>query len=260
MDDVLDWIGDQLLAAERRPLPRQRASLALASRRRLALAVAVGLLLVLLAAVADAAGIINVSALWQQEPNVPSPYGTAKSIPSDLSGAYAILRRARNSADALTGGVAGGNAAITTPGGNGQHYGASPALSRYLGKIDGTAFWLVPGNRGSCVQTSNYGTVCTSNAHFETQGTSALLAGTAGYPSTVFGAIPDAATVTATTRAGTPAKVQRASNAFLVTGTNLATVTIHQQDGRDDTLDIPQTPAPGTAPSSGSSRPQQGAP
>jgi hypothetical protein len=258
MDDVLDWIGDQLLAAERRPLPRRRGSLTVAGRRRLALAAAIGLLLVLLAAVADAAGIINVSALWQQEPNVPSPYGTATSIPSDLTSAYAILRRAPNRADALTGGVAGGNAAITTPGGIGEHYGASPSLSRYLGTIDGTAFWLVPGNLGSCVQTSNYGTVCTSNARFETQGAAGLLAGTAGYPSTVFGAIPDAATVTATTRNGTPAAVQRASNAFLVTGTNLATVTIHQQNGHNDTLDIPQTPAPSGAPSAGPSGPQQG--
>jgi hypothetical protein len=258
MDDVLDWIGDQLLAAERRPLPRRRGSLAVAGRRRLALAVAVGLLLVLVAAVADAAGIINVSALWQQEPNVPSPYGTATSIPSDLAHAYAVLQRPRDAADALTAGAGGGNAAVTVPGGIGGHYGASPSLSRYLGKIDGTAFWLVPGNLGSCVQTSNDGTICTSNARFEIQGASGLLAGIAGYPSTVLGAIPDAATVTATTRDGTLATVQRASNAFLVTGTNLATVTIHQQDGEDYTIDIPQTPAPGGAPSSGISGPQQG--
>jgi hypothetical protein len=253
MDDILDWIGGQLLIAERRPLRRHRA-LTIPTGRRVVLVAAAVVLMVLLAAVADAAGLINVSALWQQQPNVASPEGVATSIPSDLAEAYAVLRQPRDSADALTGGPAGGYAAITVPGGGGGHYGASPSLSRYLGTIDGTAFWLVPGNLGSCLQTSNDGTSCTSNARMETTGTLGLLAGMAGHPSTVLGAIPDTASIAATTTDGSPATVQRASNAFMVSGTNLETVTIHPQNGRNYTIDIPETPAPGgIGPASGAS-------
>ena len=253
MDDILDWIGGQLLIAERRPLRRHRA-LTIPTGRRVVLVAAAVVLMVLLAAVADAAGLINVSALWQQQPNVPSPEGVATSIPSDLAEAYAVLRQPRDSADALTGGPAGGYAAITVPGGGGGHYGASPSLSRYLGTIDGTAFWLVPGNLGSCLQTSNDVTSCNCSARLATTGTLGLLAGMAGHPSTVLGAIPDTASIAATTTAGSPATVQRASNAFMVSGTNLETVTIHPQNGRNYTIDIPETPAPGgIGPASGAS-------
>jgi hypothetical protein len=242
MDDVLDWIGAQLLRAEREPIPHRPTLRRLRSsaRRhtRISVVAAVLALTVACAAVADAAGVLNVSALWQQQPNVPSPYGTATSIPRGLASAYAILRTPRNpTIDALPNNP-NGVGAITVTGGGGGHYGVNPALSRFAGTVDGESFWLVPGNLGSCVDTTSDGSICTSNTLMSSGGAQGLLASTTGAADTFLGIVPDAATVTATNRDGTPAPVNRSGNAYIVTGDpNLQSVTVHEANGDKYTND-----------------------
>jgi hypothetical protein len=248
MDDVLDWIGQQLLRAEREPIQRSLRLQRSASRfrgwtrlhARISIVAAVLAATVACAAVADAAGVLNIPALWQQEPNVPSPEGTATSIQPGLASAYAILRTPRNpTIDALPDNP-NGVGAITVPGGGGGHYGANPALSRLAGTIDGQSFWLVPGNLGSCVDSTSDGSICTSNARMSSEGTLGLLASTTGGTDSFWGIVPDSATVTATNRDGSPAPVSRSGNAFIVSGDpNLQGVTIHEADGHESTNDVP---------------------
>ncbi len=207
------------------------------------MAVAILTLTVAFAAIADAAGVLTLPAFWQQEPNVPWPEGTAMSIPGSLASSFAILRAPRQpTIDALP---PGGDAAITTPGGIGGHYGANPALSRYAGTIDGTSFWLVPGNLGSCGYTSNEGTICTSNARMSSQGTQGLLVPDAGGPDTFLGIVLDNATVTATNNDGSHAPVSRSGNAYIVSGDpNLHSVTVREANGQDHANDVPSQPPP----------------
>lgn len=198
------------------------------------------------AAIADAAGVINLPAIWQQEPNVPSPEGTAATVPADLAAAYAILRAPRQAADALP---AAGQAAMTTDGGGGGHYGVNTALSRFAGSIGGVSFWLVPGNLGSCVYTSSDGSFCTSNTRVATEGIQGLLVPDAGGAVTFIGIVPDAATVTAANDDGSAAPVTRSGSAYVVTGDPLlGWVTVHEAGGAEDTSDAPTGSPPGAPP------------
>ena len=256
MDDVLDWIGEQLLRAEHQPIPH-RSLLRRPSPRmpgwagrhtRLSAIAAVLTATVAFAAVADAAGVIQISALWQQEPNVPSPEGMATQIPPGLASAYAILRAPRNPAiDALPD-TPNGLEAIMVPGGGGGHFGVNPALSRFVGTIDGQSFWLIPGILGSCVDTTSDGSQCTSNANMTTHGS-------IGWVGDVLGVVPDGATVTATNSDGSSAPVLRSANAFVVPYESLLrTVTVHEASGHDWTLDMPSA----TGPTNASTQPSTG--
>jgi len=248
MDDVLDWIGQQLLNAEQTPIPhaaisQRRSRVRLLARRhtRISVAVAIVTLIVAFAAIADAAGVLTLPAFWQHEPDVPSPEGIASSIPSDLASSYAILRRPRNpTVDALPAYPPSG---LDAPGSFGPHYGVNVNLSRYAGTIDGTSFWLVPGNLGSCVHASNDGSICTSNENMEASGPQELLVpatGAAASAVTFLGIVPDNATVTAANTDGSSAPVLRSGSAYMVTGdTNLHSVTVHEANGTDYTNYVP---------------------
>jgi len=250
MDSVLDWIGEQLLQAEHQPIPdistRRRPSPRIASwtgrHTRISAIAAILAATVAFAAVADAAGVIRISALWQKQPNVPSPGGTATQIPPALVSAYAFLRAPRNPATDALPNNPNGLGAITVPGGGGGHYGVNPALSRLVGTINGESFWLIPGNRGSCVDTTSDGSICTSNANITTQGAVA-------WSGKLLGVVPDGAAVTATNSNGSSAPVLRAANAFIVPyEPRLRTVTVHEASGHDWTLDIPAATGPTSAP------------
>jgi hypothetical protein len=264
MDDVLDWIGQQLLRAEKQaPISHaattpSRSRVRLLARRhtRLSVAVAIVTLIVAFAAIADAAGVLTLPAFWQHEPDAPSPEGIASSIPTDLASSYAILRHARDpSIDALpepTG--------LDVPGSIGSHYGVNVNLSRYAGAIDGTSFWLVPGNLGSCMHASNEGSTCTSNENMEASGTQLLVIPATGGPAspvTFLGIAPDNATITATNTDGSIAPMLRSGNAYTVTGdTNLHSVTVHEANGHDYTNYVPAF-RPGGGPAARSIGPTQ---
>ncbi len=250
MDSVLDWIGEQLLRAEHQPVPHRSTVRRWSPRlpgwagrhTRTSGIAAILAATVAFAAVADAAGVMRISALWQQEPNVPSPAGMARQIPPGLASAYAILRAPRNPAiDALPDNP-NGLGAITVPGGGAGHFGVNPALSRFVGTINGQSFWLIPGNLGSCVDTTSDGSNCTSNENITTQGA-------VGWVGDVLGVVPDGATVTATNSDGSAAPVLRSANAFVVPyESRLRTVTVHEANGHDWTLDMPSATGPTSAP------------
>ena len=228
---------------------RLRLRTTVSRHTRMSVAVALLALIAASGAIANAAGVVSLPAFWQQEPAAPSPYGIAPSIPTDLASSFAILRRPRQPAiDALP---AAGAAAITA-GPGGQHYGVNTDLSRYVGAINGTSFWLVSGNLGSCVYTSNEGTTCTSNSRVGTEGTVALLVPVAAGADTFLGIVPDDATVTAANTDGSTAPVLRSGDAYMVTDdSSLHSVTVHESNGQAETNYAPTVRAPSndTAPS-----------
>ncbi|MGA2470990.1 MAG: hypothetical protein ABSG64_09905 [Solirubrobacteraceae bacterium] len=179
-------------------------------------------------AAADASGVLGPD--WNL--STPSPLGTAQSVPSVLSSAFAVMRRAPQPGDALPSG-AGANAVA---GGVAAHYGINTSLSRFVGTIDGTSFWLVAGSTGACLYTSNQGSICARDDPVVTSGF-------VGAGATFVGALPDGASITAANSDGSAAQVLRSGAAFEVPiDARLQSVTIHEANGNEETL-----PSPGNA-------------
>jgi hypothetical protein len=205
-----------------------------------------------LVTVAAASGAIaDPSLLAPPDLSAPSPLGTASSIPGDLASAFAILRRAPQPADALP----AGTSVTDVAGGLGAHYGINPSLSRFVGTVNGTAIWLVPGSAGACMYTPHSGGSCAPNSLVTSQGEFLALVPVAGGPNTLIGIAPDGASVTATNTDGTQGPVSRSGGAYIISGdANLREVTIHEADGRSLTLPSPRPYAP---PATGNGPPAQ---
>jgi hypothetical protein len=196
------------------------------------------------AAVIAAGAIAGVAFAGENAPpnlSSPSPSGEATSMPSELSSSFAILRRAKQSSDALSTAAAAG---VETAGGVSEHYGINASLARFAGSADGTAMWLVPGSTGSCVATDTAGGTCGPNDLMSQHGAVLALVPTSGGPATVYGIVPDNATVTATDAAGTQSSIPLSGNAFSVSGASAVSFTIHTASG-DITHTLPSgRPAP----------------
>ena len=176
-----------------------------------------------------AAGVIAGVAFASENalPNLssPSPSGKATSVPSELSSSFAILRQPRQGNDALSAAAASG---VDTAGGVSEHYGINPALARFAGSVNGTAIWLVPGSTGSCIATNTAGGICGPNDLISEQGAVLALVPTSGSSATVYGIVPDNATVTATDAAGNQRLIALSGNAFSVSAANAVSFTIHR--------------------------------
>lgn len=242
----LNRLETQLVAASRElsgapagPAYRARTRLPIFVRRHAYLSAALALVTVAGAsgAIADASGLFQGPDL-----SAPSPLGTASSIPSDMASSFAIFRRARApQIDALPAYPPPG---LDVSGGLGRHYGVNLNLSRFVGSVDGTSVWLVPGSTGTCMYTARDGGSCAANDLVATQGTVIALVPVAGGPDAFIGVVPDDASVTATNTDGTQGTVTRSGGAYSVTGdANLRSITIHEAAGHTLTL-----PAPGPAP------------
>jgi hypothetical protein len=256
----LNLLEAQLVAASRELSGAPAASTARARTRLRALVrrhtyISAVLALVTVAsasgAIADASGLLGGPDL-----TAPSPLGMASSVPSGLAASFAVLRRPRDPAvDAVpTAGTAG---AISVVGGIGQHYGVNLDLSRFVGTVDGSSVWLIPGSTGSCIYISgDGGGVCGPNDLASSmQGLVQHLVPVAGGATTFIGALPDGASVTATNTDGTRAPVSVSGAAFNVSGdTSLRSVTIHEADGQTLTLDG-RSSAPSPTPPAGGGMP-----
>jgi len=201
----------------------------------------IGLVAVVVAsgAFADASGVFSPD----RNLGTPSPLGTAKEVPPALVSAFAVMRRPPEPGDSLP----AGTPLDAVGGGLSAHYGINPALSRFVGTIDGTSFWLIAGSTGACLYTSNLGSICSRDDRVTTLG---LVANVGRY----FGILPDAASITATNPDGSSAPIARSGAAYEVLGNaNLATVTIHEGDGNELTLPSPASLAAGPSGRSGPS-------
>ena len=181
--------------------------------------------------VVAAGAIVGVAAAGENGPpdlSSPSPSGIASSIPSELSSAFAILRRAAQPSDALSAAAASG---VQTAGGLSQHYGINPSLARLAGSPDGTAVWLIPGSTGSCIALDKGGGSCGPNALVSQQGLLLAIVPTSGALPTVYGVAPDNATVTAKDATGAEKSIPLSGHAFSLNGATAVSFTIHTPSG-----------------------------
>lgn len=126
-----------------------------------------------------------------------------------------------------------------------RHWGVNPDLSRFMGAVEGTRIWLVPGSIGSCIYgPGGGGSACGPNGPIAEKGLMLALVPVNGSAPSIIGVVPDGATVTATNANRSPAPVSRSGNAYAISGDrNLRSFTIHDASGKTFT-----TPAPGRAP------------
>ena len=244
----LDLLEAQLLQASREltdasGAPAHRSPRTILRHHALPSALVAALALaVASAAITSSAGLLGLPLFWQHNPAAPSPHGMATSVPSELASSFSFFQRPRQPAiDSLPAAVVpymAHNAGVS-------HYGVNASLSRFAGTANGDPVWLVPGLEGSCLYGSgNLGMACTANERVATQGITGALVPVDGSPVTIFGVLPDGASVTARNSDGTNAHVARSGSAYTVAGDPaLATVAIHETSGHVYTLK-----APGKAP------------
>jgi hypothetical protein len=213
--------------------PRWRAY----TRRHRRLTTALALATVLTAS----AGIAVAACVLGPDLTSPAPGGTATSQPGSLTSSFAVLRRPRQAMDALP--AAGVLAMTTEPT---RHWGVNPNLSRFMGAIDGTRIWLVPGSIGSCIYGPGGGSVCGPNGPIAEHGLMAALVPVNRSAPSIIGVVPEGAVVTATNADGSPAPVSRSGNAYSISGDpNLHSFTIHDASGKTFTIPTPgREPAP----------------
>lgn len=172
----------------------------------------------------------------------PSPTGQATSVPSELLSSFAILRRSGQPSDALSSAAASG---VQTAGGTYQHYGINPSLARLAGSPGGAAVWLVPGTTGSCMALASGGGSCGPNDLVTQQGIALAIVPTSGAAATVYGVVPDNASVTAADSAGAQRSIALSGQAFVLTATNAVSYTIHTPSGGVVVHALPSTTPPG---------------
>ncbi len=198
--------------------------------RRLTAAVVLVVVLAASAGIALAAGVLG------PDLTSPAPGGSASSPPSSLTTSFAVLRRPRQAVDYLPD---PGTAAMSTA--PTRHWGVNPALSRFMGAVDGTRIWLVPGSIGSCIYgPGGGGSACGPNGPIAEKGLMLALVPVNGSAPSIFGVVPDDAIVTATNTDGSPAPVSRSGNAYSVSGDpNLRSFTIQDASGKTFTTSAP---------------------
>jgi len=176
----------------------------------------------------------------------PSPAGRTISVPSSLASAFAALRAASTSSDALSGAAA----ASITDTGVFAHYGVNPSLSRVVGSLGGAPIWLVPGSSGSCMVLSSGASACAQNEVIAEDGAVIILVPTSGAPPTIEGIVPDGASVTTRNASGTESTVSLSGQAFVVSGADAVSLTIHTLGGSTVVDQLPNGKPPSGPPSS----------
>ena len=194
----------------------------------------------LAAVLAASAGIALAAGVLGPDLTSPAPGGPATSPPSSLTSAFRVLRRARQASDALP---AAGTAAMSTA--PTRHWGVNSGLSRFMGTVDGTRIWLVPGSIGSCIYgLGGGGSACGPNGLIAERGLMGALVPVNGGTPSIIGVVPDGASVTATNADGSRGPVSKAGDVYSISGDpNLRGFTIQDASGKTFT-----TLAPGRFP------------
>jgi hypothetical protein len=139
-----------------------------------------------------------------------SAHGTRRSerltarvgvVPSDLASSYRVLTSTsvlrRPGGMIRVSGVAGGKV-VVSPG-------------REVGAIGRERLWLVVGRSQSCLELDDGGGACGANGLIARQGVLTMLVPVSGAAPTVYGIVPDGATVS-----GRGARVMQSGNAYMV--------------------------------------------
>lgn len=129
--------------------------------------------------------------------------GAVKTVPRDLASSYGFLTSP--SSTVLPRGL--GSAVVGLPGG----YGINPSLGREAGSVGLHHLWLIPGRSGSCLVLAAGGSACGPNAFIARQGVWLMLVPVTGAAPTVYGIVPDGASVS-----GHAARMSQSGNAFMV--------------------------------------------
>lgn len=167
-------------------------------------------------------------------PDLSTVAPVAAQAPAALVSAYPFLRRAATSADTLPPDTGVGRGAGTIP----AHFGASSPLARVAGNPGSAAIWLAPGSSGSCLVLPGGGGSCDDNSAIESQGLTAGLAPVDGSSTTLYGVVPSGATVTAIGQDGATRSVALSGQAFVVSGTDTDSVSIHLPNGQVSTQSL----------------------
>lgn len=121
-------------------------------------------------------------------------------------------------------------------------YGAESSLAREAGVVGSHQMWLVPGNSGSCIELDSGYAACGSNSVVESQGVWVMLQPVTGAAPTLYGIVPDGATVSA---AAGSATVSQSGNAVSAQASSAAMGHIIIQTAAGATIDLTVPPATG---------------
>lgn len=159
----------------------------------------------------------------QVAPNV------AGIVPSGLAASYRFLTSSSSAALPTS---------LTSDLGWTGSYGANPSLGREAGSIGTEHLWLVPGDSGSCLELDSGYSACGSNALAEQQGVWLILKPVSGATPTMYGIVPDGATVSGDSAS---ASVSQSGNAVMVmpTSTTAGQFTIHTASGTSVDMTVP---------------------
>ena len=154
--------------------------------------------------------------------------GAAKTVPRNLASSYGFLTSP--SSVVLPRGL--GSAVVGLPGG----YGINPSLGREAGSVGTHHLWLIPGRSGSCLELADGGSACGPNAFVARQGVWLMLVPVTGAAPTVYGVVPDGASVS-----GHAARVSQSGNAFMVrpSSRRAGRVTVHLASGASVSVAVP---------------------
>lgn len=142
----------------------------------------------------------------QQTASARTSSNTAHTVPSGLSAAYRFLTS--GSSKVMPKNL--GSNVVGLPGG----YGVNPSLGREAGSIGTERLWLVPGRAGSCLLLGSGSSACGPNAFIERRGVWIMLMPVTGAAPTLYGIVPDGATVSDNP---VTTKMSRSGRAFMVT-------------------------------------------
>jgi len=185
--------------------------------------------------IALAVGVASGSTQGSQDPH-PGATRAASSViatvPAELSSSFALLT-SETSAVMPT--------SLAANLGWAADDGVNPSLGREAGDVGSERLWLVPGSSESCIELDSGYSGCGSNALVEQQGVWVILKPVSGAAATMYGIVPDGASVLSDANS---ANVSQSGNAVVVTSSSSAMgqVTVHPASGPSVQLTVP----PGT--------------
>jgi hypothetical protein len=134
----------------------------------------------------------------------------AQTVPSAIATSYRFMTSGSSTAAPTTLATS-----LNWPAG----YGLNASLTRRAGSVGGQALWMVPGTADSCIELDAGGSACGRNALVEQQGLWIMLRPVSGAAPTLYGIVPDGASISAD---ASSASVARDGNAVMVTAASSA--------------------------------------
>lgn len=148
----------------------------------------------------------------------------AAAVPIDLASSFGVLA----SSTVLPSGLASDL-------GWTQDYGVNPSLGHQAGAIGDQRFWLIPGSSQSCLELDSGYSACGSNRLVEQQGVWLILEPVSGAAPTMYGVVPDGATVSGDAAS---VKISQSGNAVMMTSSSSTPGRFTLQTASGTTVDM----------------------